>query len=128
MKQKLALSCALVHTPRVLVLDEPTTGVDPVSRRDFWEMLERLCAQGVTIVVSTPYMDEASLCQHMVFIHKGKILATGTVDEIAGLFRGTVYAVAGPNLQAIAARAQGRGRARARENSRRFRSGARAWA
>ncbi len=101
MKQKLALSCALIHTPRALILDEPTTGVDPVSRRDFWEMLERLRSQGVTILVSTPYMNEASLCQHMVFIHKGKILATGSVGEITALFRGTVYAVAGPNLPAI---------------------------
>jgi ABC-2 type transport system ATP-binding protein len=103
MKQKLALSCALVHTPRVLVLDEPTTGVDPVSRRDFWDMLERLRAQGVTIVVSTPYMNEASLCRHMVFLHKGKILAAGSVAEIAGLFRGTVFAVEGPSLRAISA-------------------------
>lgn len=101
MKQKLALSCALIHTPRALILDEPTTGVDPVSRRDFWEMLARLRSQGVTILVSTPYMNEASLCQHMVFIHKGKILATGSVGEITALFRGTVYAVAGPNLPAI---------------------------
>ncbi len=104
MKQKLALSCALVHTPRVLVLDEPTTGVDPVSRRDFWDMLERLRAQGVTIVVSTPYMNEASLCHHMVFIHKGTILASGSVGEITGLFRGTVFAVEGPSLRAISAR------------------------
>ncbi len=104
MKQKLALACALIHTPKVLVLDEPTTGVDPVSRRDFWDMLERLRAQGVTIVVSTPYMNEASLCGHMVFIHKGKILASGSVDEITALFRGTVFAAEGPNLQAIAAR------------------------
>jgi ABC-2 type transport system ATP-binding protein len=101
MKQKLALSCALIHTPRALVLDEPTTGVDPVSRRDFWEMLARLRSQGVTILVSTPYMNEASLCQHMVFIHKGKILATGSVDEITALFRGAVYAVQGPNLPTI---------------------------
>jgi len=101
MKQKLALSCALIHTPRALILDEPTTGVDPVSRRDFWEMLERLRSQGVTILVSTPYMNEASLCQHMVFIHKGKILAMGSVGEITALFQGTVYAVAGPNLPAI---------------------------
>jgi ABC-2 type transport system ATP-binding protein len=107
MKQKLALSCALIHTPRVLVLDEPTTGVDPVSRRDFWDMLERLRAQGVTIVVSTPYMNEAALCGHMVFIHKGKILASGTVDEITALFKGTVFAAEGPNLQAISAGLKG---------------------
>ena len=103
MKQKLALSCALVHTPRVLVLDEPTTGVDPVSRRDFWDMLEKLRAQGVTIVVSTPYMNEASLCGHMVFIHKGTILASGSVGDITALFRGTVFSVEGPNLHAISA-------------------------
>jgi len=107
MKQKLALSCALIHTPRALILDEPTTGVDPVSRRDFWEMLARLRSQGVTILVSTPYMNEASLCRHMVFIHKGKILATGSVSEIAALFQGTVYAVAGPNLPAISAGLKG---------------------
>jgi len=107
MKQKLALSCALIHTPKVLVLDEPTTGVDPVSRRDFWDMLERLRAQGVTLVVSTPYMNEASLCQHMVFIHKGKILASGSVGEITGLFQGAVFAVEGPDLRAISARLRG---------------------
>jgi drug efflux transport system ATP-binding protein len=91
----------------VLVLDEPTTGVDPVSRRDFWEMLERLRAEGVTILVSTPYMNEASLCGHLVFMHKGKILAAGSVDEIARLFTGTVFAVSGGSLQAIAARLKG---------------------
>jgi ABC-2 type transport system ATP-binding protein len=107
MKQKLALSCALIHTPEVLILDEPTTGVDPVSRRDFWDMLERLRAQGVTIVVSTPYMNEAAMCQHLVFIHRGKILAAGSVADITGLFRGAVFSVAGPSLQAIEARLKG---------------------
>ena len=107
MKQKLALSCALIHTPEVLLLDEPTTGVDPVSRREFWELLEGLRARGVTIVVSTPYMNEASLCQHMVFIHKGRILAAGSAGEIAALFRGTVFAAAGADLRAIAARLKG---------------------
>lgn len=107
MKQKLALSCALIHTPEVLLLDEPTTGVDPVSRRDFWDMLERLRARGTTIVVSTPYMNEASLCQHLVFIHKGKILAGGSVDDITRLFKGTVFSVSGPSLQAIEARLKG---------------------
>ncbi len=104
MKQKLALSCALIHTPKVLVLDEPTTGVDPVSRHDFWEMLERLRNEGVTIVVSTPYMNEAALCRRMLFIHKGRVLATGSADEITKLFTGRVHSVAGPNLHAIAAR------------------------
>jgi ABC-2 type transport system ATP-binding protein len=110
MKQKLALSCALIHTPKVLILDEPTTGVDPVSRRDFWEMLDRLRRGGVTILVSTPYMNEAALCGHMVFIHRGKILATGSVDEITALFRGTVYSIAGPDLRAISARLKGAAR------------------
>ncbi len=107
MKQKLALSCALIHTPEVLLLDEPTTGVDPVSRRDFWDMLERLRTRGTTIVVSTPYMNEASMCQHLVFIHKGKILAAGSVDDVTRLFKGTVFSISGPSLQAIEARLKG---------------------
>jgi ABC-type multidrug transport system ATPase subunit len=74
MKQKLALSCALIHRPRILLLDEPTTGVDAVSRREFWEMLKRIQDQGITIVVSTPYMDEAELCDRVALIQKGKLL------------------------------------------------------
>lgn len=107
MKQKLALSCALIHTPRLLVLDEPTTGVDPVSRHDFWEMLGRLREEGVTIVVSTPYMNEATLCGRLTFIHKGKLLATGTAGEIVRLFAGKIYALEGPSLTAIAASLKG---------------------
>ncbi len=107
MKQKLALCCALIHTPELLILDEPTTGVDPVSRRDFWDMLERLRSQGVTIVVSTPYMNEAAICGHLVFIHRGKILAAGSVADITGLFRGTVFSVSGKSLQLIEARLEG---------------------
>ncbi|OGU83760.1 MAG: ATPase, partial [Stygiobacter sp. RIFOXYA12_FULL_38_9] len=74
MKQKLALSCALIHKPKILFLDEPTTGVDPVSRKELWEMLKRLKAQGITILVSTPYMDEAKLCDRIALMQKGKIL------------------------------------------------------
>jgi len=74
MKQKLALSCALIHRPRILLLDEPTTGVDAVSRREFWEMLKRIQQQGITIVVSTPYMDEAVLCDRVALIQKGSLL------------------------------------------------------
>ncbi len=74
MKQKLALSCALIHRPRVLILDEPTTGVDAVSRREFWEMLKKIQAEGITIVVSTPYMDEAAMCDRVAMIQKGKLL------------------------------------------------------
>jgi ABC-2 type transport system ATP-binding protein len=73
MKQKLALSCALIHKPAVLFLDEPTTGVDPVSRKEFWDMLAKLKEQGITILVSTPYMDEASLCDRIALIQDGRI-------------------------------------------------------
>jgi ABC-type multidrug transport system ATPase subunit len=74
MKQKLALSCALIHRPRILLLDEPTTGVDAVSRREFWEMLKGIQEEGITIVVSTPYMDEAELCDRVALLQKGKLL------------------------------------------------------
>lgn len=84
MKQKLALSCALIHAPKVLFLDEPTTGVDPVSRKEFWEMLASLKQQHhLTIIVSTPYMDEAALCDRIAFIHEGNILKLGTPSGIA---------------------------------------------
>lgn len=82
MKQKLALSCALIHKPEVLFLDEPTTGVDAVSRQEFWEMLKRLKVQGITIVVSTPYMDEASLCDRVALIQDGSIMQISTPEEV----------------------------------------------
>ena len=82
MKQKLALSCTLLHTPRVVFLDEPTTGVDPVSRRDFWGILYDLPRKGVTIVVSTPYMDEAERCRRVAFMSRGRIIASGTPQEL----------------------------------------------
>lgn len=93
MKQKLALSCALIHKPTVLFLDEPTTGVDPVSRKEFWEMLKRLKQQGITILVSTPYMDEASLCDRIAFIQKGKILSIDPPEKIIADFPHKVFAV-----------------------------------
>jgi ABC-2 type transport system ATP-binding protein len=102
MKQKLALSCALIHTPRALILDEPTTGVDPVSRGEFWDILKTLKQGGVTILVTTPYMDEAEKCDRVALINKGKILAVGTAAEITRRFSGTVYALFGPNLPAVA--------------------------
>ncbi|MBN1355413.1 ABC transporter ATP-binding protein [bacterium] len=84
MKQKLALSCALIHTPRVLILDEPTTGVDPVSRRDFWSILQELSERDrVTVFVSTPYLDEASRCHRIAFISDGEILEQGIPKELA---------------------------------------------
>lgn len=82
MKQKLALCCALIHEPKVLFLDEPTTGVDPVSRREFWDMLDNLKKKGITIIVSTPYMDEASRCDRIALIQKGSILDLAHLDEI----------------------------------------------
>lgn len=93
MKQKLALSCALIHEPELLILDEPTTGVDPLSRRQFWEILLEFKRQGVTILVSTPYMDEVARTDRACFIFGGKKLAEGSPDELAGLFEGNVFAL-----------------------------------
>jgi ABC-type multidrug transport system ATPase subunit len=98
MKQKLALSCALIHKPQVLFLDEPTTGVDPVSRKEFWEMLRRLKEQKITILVSTPYMDEASLCDRIALINKGEFMDIDTPQNIIANFTDTLYAVEGDNM------------------------------
>lgn len=91
MKQKLALSCALVHDPEILILDEPTTGVDPLSRRQFWEILLELKRQGVTIIVSTPYMDEVARADWACFMFAGQKLAEGTPSELADQFDGLIY-------------------------------------
>ncbi|MBC8882604.1 MAG: ABC transporter ATP-binding protein [Flavobacteriales bacterium] len=93
MKQKLALCCALIHKPKVLFLDEPTTGVDPVSRKEFWEMLKRLKQKGITILVSTPYMDEATLCDRIALIQEGKILKIDTPQGIVDAYQKTIYEV-----------------------------------
>lgn len=93
MKQKLALSCALIHKPHVLFLDEPTTGVDPVSRKEFWEMLKRLKEQGITILVSTPYMDEATMCDRIALVQLGKILAVDTPASIVAGYPEKLYGV-----------------------------------
>lgn len=93
MKQKLALSCALIHKPEVLFLDEPTTGVDPVSRKEFWEMLKRLKNQGITILVSTPYMDEAILCDRIALMQEGKFLKIDTPEQIIRDYEDNVWAV-----------------------------------
>ncbi|MDD4872509.1 MAG: ABC transporter ATP-binding protein [Kiritimatiellae bacterium] len=90
MKQKLGLACALIHTPRVLFLDEPTNGVDPVSRREFWRLLYQLVREKVTIFVSTAYLDEAERCNRVALIHRGRLLSVGTPDEAKKLMRGTV--------------------------------------
>ena len=93
MKQKLALSCALIHRPVVLFLDEPTTGVDAVSRKEFWDMLQRLKQQHITILVSTPYMDEAALCDRVALMQNGKLLSTGAPASIINSFADTILAV-----------------------------------
>ena len=93
MKQKLALCCALIHKPSVLFLDEPTTGVDAVSRKEFWDMLQRLKAQGITILVSTPYMDEASLCDRVALMQNGQILAIDKPEQINQQFANPLWAV-----------------------------------
>ena len=98
MKQKLALCCALIHKPKVLFLDEPTTGVDPVSRKEFWEMLKRLKEKGITILVSTPYMDEAALCDRIALIQDGKILEIETPQNIVANYSHKIYNVASHDI------------------------------
>ena len=101
MKQKLALCCSLIHKPDVLFLDEPTTGVDAVSRSEFWDMLLELQKKGLSILVSTPYMDEASKCNRIALINGGKILDINTPDGIVNNFKEPLYAVSGTNMYGI---------------------------
>ena len=98
MKQKLALSCALIHKPSVLFLDEPTTGVDAVSRKEFWEMLRSLKKQGITILVSTPYMDEASLCDRVALMQSGELLSVNSPDGVIASFKHPLVAVKDSNM------------------------------
>lgn len=93
MKQKLALCCALIHKPEILFLDEPTTGVDPVSRNEFWDMLGNLRKEGITIVVSTPYMDEASKCDRVALMQKGKIMETDYLKNILSRYPRRIYSI-----------------------------------
>ncbi len=93
MKQKLALSCALIHKPRILILDEPTTGVDAVSRTEFWEMLTSLKKEGITIIVSTPYMDEALRCDRIALIQGGRLMGIDTPEGIRSSYKSKLYAV-----------------------------------
>ncbi len=101
MKQKLALSCALIHKPSVLFLDEPTTGVDPVSRKEFWVMLKDLQKQGITILVSTPYMDEATLCDRIALIMNGEILKIDTPQNMVNQFDKTLLGVQSKDMQRL---------------------------
>ena len=93
MKQKLALACTLVHEPKVIVLDEPTTGVDPVSRREFWKLLSQFLAQGITILMSTPYLDEAERCTRIALLHEGKVLALDQPNRLRTGLAGTLFEV-----------------------------------
>ena len=101
MKQKLALSCALIHRPKLLVLDEPTTGVDAVSRKEFWEMLRGLKSKGITIVVSTPYMDEAEMCDRIALIQKGSIMEINTPEGVRKNYPGFLYRIESENLYQV---------------------------
>jgi ABC-2 type transport system ATP-binding protein len=99
MRQKLALACTLIHTPRVIFLDEPTTGVDPVSRRDFWKILSSLLRSGITIVMTTPYMDEAERCTRVGLLNRGTLLAADTPQAVKRLMRGTVVEIVCPEIR-----------------------------
>ena len=103
MKQKLALSCALIHKPEVLFLDEPTTGVDPVSRKEFWGMLLKLKRQGITILVSTPYMDEATLCDRIALMQEGRFIGTDTPQGIIAHYPDKLLAVQSDNMHKLLA-------------------------
>ena len=101
MKQKLALCCALIHAPKVLFLDEPTTGVDPVSRKEFWQMLKRLQQKGITILVSTPYMDEAALCDRIALIQNGKVLKIDSPQTITAKYEKVIYDIQSNNTHGL---------------------------
>ncbi len=98
MKQKLALCCALIHKPTLLFLDEPTTGVDPVSRKEFWEILRTIKQQGITVVVSTPYMDEATLCDRIALLQEGQFIKMDTPKNIVSDFKGTLVTLRADNI------------------------------
>jgi ABC-2 type transport system ATP-binding protein len=107
-KQRLALAACMIHQPRLLLLDEPTAGVDPKARRDFWEEIHRLAAQGLTFLIATHYMDEAERCHRLAFISYGNLLTQGTVAEVIAEARLTTWAVTGPDLPKLAEELQAR--------------------
>jgi ABC-2 type transport system ATP-binding protein len=103
MKQKLALACTLVHEPELVILDEPTTGVDPVSRREFWKLLSEFLAQGITIVMATPYLDEAERCSRVALLHEGRLLAVDTPASLKATTSDTLFEVIAPEPRRAAA-------------------------
>jgi len=107
-KQRLALAACLIHSPQLLLLDEPTAGVDPKARRDFWEEIHELAAHGITVLVTTHYMDEAERCDRLAYLAYGKLLARGTTTEVIAAARLTTWAVSGPALRELADQLRGR--------------------
>jgi len=105
-KQRLALAACMIHQPKLLLLDEPTAGVDPKARREFWEEIHRLAAQGLTFLIATHYMDEAERCHRLAFILRGRLLAQGSVADVVAQARLTTWSVAGPDLLTLAERLQ----------------------
>lgn len=103
-KQRLALAACMIHEPKLLLLDEPTAGVDPKARRDFWEEIHQLAGQGLTFLIATHYMDEAERCHRLAYILEGKLLAHGTAEEVVAQVHLTTWSVTGPNLLALAAK------------------------
>ena len=106
-KQRLALAACLIHEPQLLLLDEPTAGVDPKARRDFWEEIHQLAAGGLTVLITTHYMDEAARCHRLAYIAYGNLLASGTVDEVVKAAALTTWEVSGENLAALADKIRG---------------------
>jgi ABC-2 type transport system ATP-binding protein len=106
-KQRLALAACLIHSPQLLLLDEPTAGVDPKARREFWDEIHRLAAEGLTVLITTHYMDEAERCHRLAYLAYGNLLARGTVDEVVASARLTTWEVTGPGLQQLAAALRG---------------------
>ena len=109
MKQKLALACTLVHEPKIIVLDEPTTGVDPVSRREFWKLLSEFLAQGITILMATPYLDEAERCSRVALLHEGTLLALDAPAALRASLPGAILEVVAPDRDRATAVLQGLG-------------------
>ncbi|MBP7141839.1 MAG: ABC transporter ATP-binding protein [Opitutaceae bacterium] len=107
-KQRLALAACLIHSPQLLLLDEPTAGVDPKARRDFWEEIHRLAADGLTVLITTHYMDEAERCHRLAYLAYGELLTRGTVAEVVAAARLTTWSVSGPDLRQLADRLRGR--------------------
>jgi ABC-2 type transport system ATP-binding protein len=107
-KQRLALAACLIHEPKLLLLDEPTAGVDPKARRDFWEHIHRLAADGLTFLIATHYMDEAERCHQLAYLSFGRLLAQGTAEEVVAGARLTTWSVSGPDLSALSEKLKSR--------------------